>query len=435
MNKKNSFGKLRIVFSVALLLICVNIAKGRCVDEYRIPLSECDSKPTEIAPINRGGEVDLLVRALARIAPRTFSIGVFSLVSVLSQSTTSTTPETTNSDDSKNSNGDKKLLDSDAFQKRWDETKSAVHRGAGILSKAGDRLVFDIGENRQSEIVKLVATIESKLESPLRLRITPSCNCTLGFPEKVELFPNKPWEVKCLISMPRMSRSFSSVVKCFDPELGFAFDVIVIGEVKGNVSVEPALLKVSENRTEFDVKLIPNFREVEIADVSSKPPFGEILGITNLPDGVVQLKLAMSAPADRSIVNEELNLQFRAGNSEPFESLSLPIVYSGRVQMKPKTGLFRKEIESGKYFAAFYVSGGAIDWKKYSSSDFNAAIVDPKSDAKYLLQISKVIPRDEGVVLFLECEVEKIPKAEKCLIRIEGKQLEWSKEVPFSVLE
>ncbi len=329
-----------------------------------------------------------------------------------------------------------RTLDAEAFHKLWETLPGSVHRGEGKLHKSGEHLIFDIGEHKPNAVVKLIASVRSQIETPLRLSLTPSCNCTLGIPDKVELLPDKVWEVKTLVRLPPSARDFSTVIRCFDAEVGFEFDLAIVGKVRELVRLEPSLIRLKDGSHEVEARLIPSFPDLQVTHVDLKHDYLDLVRSELNDDGTATIHLQVTSPEDRLIANCECILLYKttSGGEDVYE-LVLPVVFIERIQIKPSRGIFRKNQSTGKYSAAFQLGGGEIDWKAFGPDQFAVYVVDDTTNLRTEVQVAKCMSNDQGSIVFVECERSDLETNESPRIRFEGKTLSWFVEVPFLLLE
>ncbi len=337
-------------------------------------------------------------------------------------------------DQSKEKESSDSKLDMVEFQKRWDTLEMPVHRGTGELTKSNERLMFDIGDVRTGSTEKLVMSIDSKIASTLKLHTIPSCSCTLGFPDLVELKPNEPWIVQCLVKVPPVAQQFASTVRCFDQDIDFGFDVIIVGTAIGNVSIQPKELLVPATDSNQTVLLSPNFPTVKPVDVEIISGPVKVTKV-NVTDGNSQrIDFRVSPPPDPFESTGEVVFRYRPGEGLEYQTVKLVLSYEGRLKVSPPRVVFRKNSDGG-LVAALMVSSGGVDWTKLDEKSLsasihsNAKVPDEFSECK----IARIVPRGDGAVIFItNDQPERFGQSATVRLKL-GSDL--SVEIPLTVLE
>jgi hypothetical protein len=330
--------------------------------------------------------------------------------------------------------GGESKLDMVEFQKRWDALDMPVHRGTGELTKSNERLMFDIGDVRTGSTEKLVMSIESKIASTLKLHTIPSCSCTLGFPDLVELKPNEPWIVQCLVKVPPVAQQFASTVRCFDQDIDFGFDVIIVGTAIGNVSIQPKELLVPTTDSNQTVLLSPNFPTIKPVDVDVISGPVKLTKVDVTEGNSQRIDFRVSPPPDPFESTGEVVFRYRPGEGLEYQTVKLVLSYEGRLKVSPPRVVFRKNSDGG-FVAALMVSSGGVDWTKLDEKSLsasihpNAKVPDEFSECK----IARIVPRGDGVVVFISNDQpERFGQSASVRLKL-GSDL--SVEIPLTVLE
>lgn len=337
-------------------------------------------------------------------------------------------------------------LNHDEFQKQWDAIEKPVHEGSGVIEKSGIRVLCELGEHRTSSQVRLELTLENRTDALLHLRSTASCGCTLGFPETIEMYPNKPIKVRSILRLPAKPGDLTSSIRCFDKEIEFEFTIIFSTVVVGDVAYEPAELKVEEGESiERELFLRPKFDNVHLSSCTASVESGALVveKVEAEKDGL-RMKLKITPPQDNRIVDETVQVSMEGESDKgPVKySLSIPIRYENRVEVKPYQAIFRKATGFGKggesHVAILMLMSPRISWEEITRKDIQLTL---KGDADGLppIHIAKLITKKSGATLFLEMDNEDLKQFEKVKdnvrILLSGVSNDWSAEVPFTILE
>ena len=337
-------------------------------------------------------------------------------------------------DQSKEKQSSVSKLDMVEFQKRWDALDMPVHRGTGELTKSNERLMFDIGDVRTGSTEKLVMSIDSKIASTLKLHTVPFCSCTLGFPDLVELKPNEPWIVKCLVKVPPVAQQFASTVRCFDQDIDFGFDVIIVGTAIGNVSIQPKELLVPTTDSNQTILLSPNFPTVKPVDVELISGPVKLTKVDVTEGNSQRIDFRVSPPPDPFESTGEVVFRYRPGEGLEYQTAKLVLSYEGRLRVSPPRVVFRKNSDGG-FVAALMVSSGGVDWTKLDEKSLSASIHSNAkvSDELSECKIARIVPRGDGAVVFISNDQpERFGQSASVRLKL-GSDL--SVEIPLTVLE
>jgi hypothetical protein len=262
---------------------------------------------------------------------------------------------------------------------------------AAVLNHLDSDLVFNAGNRRVSEELKIDIAIRNQTGHDLDLKFVPTCGCTTVDSADASVKDGDTFRFSPRIRLPADPQKFSVSVKCEDKYLGKEFALRLNVNVVAPYEVEPnVVLLDAKSSSEIELKLEERFPDFPLAKISCVNE-GTYELLSNVDRRVVVKRLNM--PEDLMETKPIYLVVESNDGSEWF--LRVPVEVRGLVKMSPSLIALRKS--SSTYNATLLLIG---------VPDTNGKIeIALASDSKENIpgKIVKMIRRGkDGLVVFAE---------------------------------
>jgi hypothetical protein len=152
-----------------------------------------------------------------------------------------------------------------------------------------------------------------------------------------------------------------------------------------------------------------------------------------------KLHLEMTPPVDRTIADDNLGIKLLGETGQLIERIEIPVVYSGRVRVRPNCIIIQATKDSEKFAGSISLSGGNIEWKNIGEKALTIQCLVKSSGQKIPVGITKVINQETACVVlvsFSNLRLEELGEDSKDLVLVvKGIENVWECELPVIVLQ